>query len=209
MEEREAVIDIEQRPMGPTQAEIRHAHEDELDEIAALFGPALEGYRGTSADPVLEAYLHELVEGVRERWEVAEMYVAVVGGRIAGSVTFYPDVAREGWSNLPAGWAGFRALVVDPAARGGGIGRSLIERCLVRGKEVGATVLGIHSAELLRDAVRLYDALGFVRSPEFDLAASAAFPCNGDADVTAIAFRYELTAVGIGPRTVIQPGSTT
>jgi hypothetical protein len=51
---------------------LRLAREDELVTIGALFGPALEGYRGTAADPVLSAYLRDLVEGVRERWEVSE-----------------------------------------------------------------------------------------------------------------------------------------
>lgn len=171
---------------------IRLAREDELDIIGALFGPALEGYRGTDADTVVNAYLRDLVEGVRERWEVAETYVALVEGRVAGSVAFYQDVALEGWSNLPAGWTGFRALVVDPAARGVGVGRALVEQCLARGREVGAAVLGIHSADYLSHAVELYDRMGFVRCPEYDLAARAAFPVAGGADVIAIAFRYEL-----------------
>ena len=172
---------------------LRLAREDELDSIGALFGPALEGYRGTAADPVLSAYLRDLVEGVRERWEVSETYVALVdGARVVGSVAFYEDVALEGWSNLPAGWAGFRALVVDPAARGAGVGRALVEQCLVRGRESGAAILGIHSADYLSHAVQLYGRMGFVRCPEFDLPASAAFPVAGEDDTIAIAFRYEL-----------------
>lgn len=193
----------------PAPPVIRLAREDELAAVASLFGPALAGYRGTSADPVLEAYVRDLVEGVRARWQVAETYVALLDGRVVGSVVFYPDVALEGWSNLPAGWAGFRALVADPAVRGAGVGRALVERCLVRGREVGATVLGIHTADLLSHAVRLYERMGFVRCPEFDLAATVAFPVDGGARVTAIAFRYELTASPIGPLTVTVPGVTT
>ena len=189
---------------------IRRALEDELDAVAALFGPAIDGYRGTSADPVIDAYLCDLVDRVPERWEVAETYVAISEGRIVGSVAFYPDVALEGWCNFPSGWTGFRALVVDPAARGAGIGRARVERCLVRSRELGASVLGIHTADILSDAVRLYRGLGFVRCPEYDLATSVAFPVDG-AEVTAIAFRYELTvsSARTGPRTVIAPGSTT
>lgn len=193
---------------GRASLVVRRARGDELDAIAALFDPALAGYRGTSADPVLEAYLGDLVAGVRERADVAETYVALLGPRVVGSVAFYPDVALEGWSTFPAGWAGFRALVADPAARGTGVGRALVERCLARGRDVGAAVLGIHSADVLSHAVRLYERMGFVRCPEYDLAASVAFPVAG-ADVTAIAFRYDLTAVATGPRTVIVPGVTT
>ncbi|HET9242967.1 MAG TPA: GNAT family N-acetyltransferase [Gaiella sp.] len=181
------------RPGLSHTPKIRRAREDELGEIAALFPPALAPYRGTSADAALDGYLHELVDGVRSRWEGGECYVAVTAGRIVGSVVFYDDVTLEGWSNLPAGWAGFRALVVDPEARGAGIGRGLVERCLARARETGARVVGIHSAEVLSDAVRLYERLGFVRCPEYDLSAAVAFPVDTADDVAAIAFRYDLS----------------
>ena len=172
---------------------IRRAREDELGAIAALFPPALAPYRGTSADPVLDAYLDELVRGVRSRAQGGKCYVAVTAGRIVGSVVFYDDVTLEGWSNLPAGWAGFRALVVDPKARGAGVGRALVEHCLMRARETGASVLGIHTADVLSDAVRLYERLGFVRCPEHDLSAAVAFPVDTPDDVAAIAFRYDLS----------------
>jgi GNAT superfamily N-acetyltransferase len=209
-EERQDGIRVPSRPdPGRRRLTLRLAREDELVTIGTLFGPALEGYRGTAADPVLDAYLRDLVDGVRERWEVSETYIALVEGRVVGSVAFYQDVALEGWSNLPAGWAGFRALVVDPAARGVGVGRALVEQCLARGRDVGAAVLGIHSADYLSHAVELYDRMGFVRCPEFDLAAKVVFPTDSGADVTAIAFRYDLVGEPTGPRTVMEPGSTT
>jgi GNAT superfamily N-acetyltransferase len=181
------------RPGLAGTPEIRRAGEDELGEIAALFPPALRPYRGAGADQALDAYVDELVTGVRSRWEEGECYVAIAADRIIGSVVFYDDVALEGWSNLPAGWAGFRALVVDPHARGSGVGRALVERCLARARETGASVLGIHSADVLSDAVRLYDRLGFVRCPEYDLTAAVAFPVDAADDVAAIAFRYDLS----------------
>ena len=181
------------RPGLARTPEIRRAREDELVAIAALFPPALAPYRGNGADVVLEAYLRELVDGVRSRWEEGECYVAVTAERIVGAVAFYADVALEGWSNLPAGWAGFRALVVHPEARGAGVGRALVERCLARARETGASVLGIHSADVLSDAVRLYERLGFVRCPEYDLSAGVAFPVDAADDVAAIAFRHELS----------------
>jgi GNAT superfamily N-acetyltransferase len=173
------------------RASIRRAREHELDEIAALFGPALAPYRGSGADWIVDSYLAELVD-VRPRFEVGEVYVAAQDERILGTVAFYPDVVLEGWSNLPAGWAGFRALAVDPGARGGGIGRALVERCLARAKEVGAPALGIHTIALLADAVRLYERLGFVRCPEFDLRAADVFPADNADDMDGLAFRHDL-----------------
>jgi GNAT superfamily N-acetyltransferase len=190
MPEREAWIRTPRRP-DPTGFSIRLAVESELDDIAVLFAPALDPYRGSGSDWILDAYLADLVD-VRSRFETAETYIALRDERIVGSVAFYPDVVLEGWSSLPSGWAGFRALVVDPRARGAGIGRALVERCLERAREVGAPTLGIHTIPLLADAVRLYERLGFTRCPEFDLPAADVFPADGADDMMGPAFRYDL-----------------
>ena len=159
--------------------------------LASLFRPALEPYRGRGGDWIVDAYLAELMD-VRSRLTVGETYVATSEGRLVGSIVFYPDVALEGWSTFPAGWAGFRALVVDPAFRGAGIGRMLVELCLARGRDVGTPVLGIHTIALLDDAVKLYERIGFVRCPEFDMLAAEVFPTEGADDMRALAFRVDL-----------------
>lgn len=172
-------------------ASIRRARRDELDEVAALFAPALAPYRGSPRDWVLDGYLTDLLKVV-DRFDVAETWVGVEHGLIVGSIAFYPDVVLEGWSSFPAGWAGFRALAVHPDARGGGVGRRLVEHCIARAGEIGAPVLGIHTIELLADAVRLYERVGFVRCPEYDLRAADVFgPRDGD-DLNGQAFRYDL-----------------
>jgi GNAT superfamily N-acetyltransferase len=174
---------------GP-EPSIRCARSEELAEIAALFGPALAPYRGSARDWILDAYLADLLD-VAGRFEVAETYVGVQQGRVVGSIAFYPDVALEGWSSFPPGWAGFRALAVHPDARGTGIGRSLVETCLQRTAEVGAPTLGIHTIELLTDAVVLYERLGFARCAEYDLRARDVFGSTTDDDLTALAFRHD------------------
>ena len=122
---------------------IRPARARELREIAALFAPALEPYRGSGSDWILDPYLAELVD-VRPRFEEAEVLVAERDGRIVGTIAFYADVRFEGWSNLPAGWAGFRALAVAPRMRRVGIGKALVQRCIERtctsgGRRSGST----------------------------------------------------------------------
>jgi GNAT superfamily N-acetyltransferase len=191
-EQRRGGIRVHTRPDPPSQSlEIRIARDSELDTVAELFAPGLERYRGRGAEWILDAYLAELLD-VRSRFDVADTYVAAVDGRILGSIAFYRDVVLEGWSNLPAGWAGFRALVVHPDARGSGMGRRLVERCVLRAREVGAPALGIHTIELLDDAVRLYERLGFVRCPEFDMPAAHVFPSNDADDMVGLAFRYDV-----------------
>jgi GNAT superfamily N-acetyltransferase len=180
------------RPDPHRAAVVRLARPDDVDRIASLFAPALAPYRGKGADWIVDAYLAELVD-VRSRFDTAETYVATVGDRIVGTIAFYPDVALEGWSNLPQGWAGFRALAVDPAARGAGAGGLLVGHCIRRARVVGAPTLGIHTIELLADAVRLYERLGFVRCPAFDLRASDVFPSDDADDMVGLAFRHDLS----------------
>ena len=72
----------------------------ELDAVAALFGPAIDGYRGTSADLVIDAYLRDLVDGVPGRWEVAETYVAISAGR-RGLGRLLPGRRPRGLVQLP------------------------------------------------------------------------------------------------------------
>ena len=170
---------------------IRPARARELREIAALFAPALEPYRGSGSDWILDAYLAELVD-VRPRFEAAEVLVAERDERIVGTIAFYADVRHEGWSNLPAGWAGFRALAVPPRMRGAGIGQALVRRCIERTRNVGAETLGIHTISLLTDAVRLYQRLGFVRCPEFDLQAADVFPSENSDEMVVLAFRHDV-----------------
>ena len=170
---------------------VRRVRTDEFDAVAGLFAPGLAPYRGTDADPLLDAYLADL-EDIRPRFEVAEVYLALDGGRPVGSVSFYPDVRLEGWSTFPAGWSGFRALVVHPDERGSGIGRVLLETCIARTRAVGAPVLGLHTIELLADAVRLYERRGFVRCPEFDLRAVDVFPGSYSGAISSPAYKLEL-----------------
>jgi len=178
-------------------ASIRPARNSELDEIAGLFAPALAPYRGGVQDWILDAYLAELVD-VRPRFEEAEVLVAEHDGRIVGTIAFYPDVRLEGWSNLPAGWAGFRALAVAPRRRGTGIGQALVRRCIQRAREIGAETLGIHTISLLTDAVSLYQRLGFVRCPEFDLRAADVFTSDNADDMVGLAFRRDVESPGTG-----------
>ena len=156
-----------------------------------MFASALRPYRGSGSDWVLDAYLAELVD-VRPRFDEAEVLVAERDGRIVGTVAFYADVRLEGWSNLPAGWAGFRALAVHPRMRGAGIGEALVHRCVERTRDVGAETLGIHTIAVLTDAVRLYGRVGFVRCPEFDLRAADIFPSENADEMVGLAFRLDV-----------------
>ncbi|WP_409331797.1 GNAT family N-acetyltransferase [Trujillonella humicola] len=64
--------------------------------------------------------------------------------------------------------AAFRMLVVDPAARGAGIGELLVRECLARARAAGKTTMVLSTDPRMRAAHRLYERLGFRRLPERD-----------------------------------------
>lgn len=97
----------------------------------------------------------------------ATVLVAEQDGAVVGAVT----VATRGgeWAEQAVpGEAVIRMLVVDPAARGAGIGQALVRACLDRARADGCTVVRLSSQEEMRAAHRIYEDLGFVRTPGFD-----------------------------------------
>lgn len=154
--------------------EVRRVRPDEYEEagrITALayseFGPK------TSADPSLrkreddawQEYFERLSD-VRARAEMAMVLVAVEDGRVLGSVTLELD-DRVSLTHGPLGpdQAHIRMLGVDPSARGRGVGRALMERCVSESRTVGKTMLTLNTTGLMKDAQRMYESMGFTRGP--------------------------------------------
>jgi ribosomal protein S18 acetylase RimI-like enzyme len=93
---------------------------------------------------------------------VGELIVRVYldGGFIA-SDSPYAEITDEGEAE-------FRMLVVDPAARGRGLGEALVRACIERARALGSPRLRLSTLPLMTAAHRLYERLGFVRTPERD-----------------------------------------
>ena len=104
---------------------------------------------------------------VDRRTSTATVLVAVLDGHLVGSVTVataggeYAELAGEGEAVI-------RMLVTDPAARGAGAGTALVEACLAQARAAGCTVVRLSTQEKMAAAGRIYERLGFVRTPERD-----------------------------------------
>src|SRR4029453_7697332 len=113
-----------------TGTEVRAAGPADLPAVRRVLLAAYQEYAATLPPAMFGRYLSD-IRGGGPGAGAGELLVAEPGGRVVGTVTFYPDAAGEelGW---PAGWAGLRALGVEPRARGLGIGLALLEACLER-----------------------------------------------------------------------------
>lgn len=117
----------------------------------------------TADDP----YVREL-QDVAGRAGATELLVAVDGaGGLVGSVTFAPPGSSYG-EITGAGEAGCRMLAVAAAGRCRGIGAALVRACVARAQRYGCARVRLSSTPAMTAAHRLYEQLGFVRTPEHD-----------------------------------------
>ncbi|ALC20953.1 GNAT family N-acetyltransferase [Streptomyces pristinaespiralis] len=115
-------------------------------------------------DPYLE-----VLRDVAGRAARAEVYVAVdERGTLLGGVAFVP--AGGPFADIAGpGEAEFRMLAVAAAARGRGAGEALVRTCVERARATpGCVRLVLSTQPTMYAAHRIYDRLGFVRTPDRD-----------------------------------------
>jgi len=97
--------------------------------------------------------------------KTGEIIVVEDGSRIVGAVAYVGPKAPKAAFFDPA-WPVIRMLVVDPAARGKGIGRQLTEECLRRAERDQSGVIALHTTPIMTVALPMYLRMGFVRVGE-------------------------------------------
>lgn len=100
-------------------------------------------------DPTTDA-LYELFQAKGAFYFVAELNGAIVGG---GGI--YPTDA------LPEATCELVKMYLLPHARGTGLGRTLIEKCLATAKEYGYKQVYLESMPELKQALKIYAKFGF------------------------------------------------
>jgi ribosomal protein S18 acetylase RimI-like enzyme len=142
---------------------VRRARDAELPAVGRL---TVDAYRGDGFLTADDAYVAELADA-ETRARKAELWVAVDGGSVLGSVTFclpgtpFAELAKPNEGE-------FRMLGVAPSARRRGVAEALVRRCIERSRELGHDALVLCSMRQMSSAHRLYERLGFRRLPERD-----------------------------------------
>jgi GNAT superfamily N-acetyltransferase len=170
---------------------IRPAMSHELPDLAVTIAAAFETFRGTLPDRILYRYIAFSAD-IGQHAGRGDIMVLESEGKIAGTVVYYANAGTEGLG-MPSAWAGFRTLAVHPKERGHGFGRSLVEYCIGRARSEGARTVGLHTADFMKDAVAIYRRMGFKRTPEYDLKASAVLGLDpAEADILVTAYKLKL-----------------
>lgn len=92
--------------------------------------------------------------------KAGEIVVAEQDGRLVGAVAYIGPGKPKAEFFRPE-WPIMRMLVVSPEARGHGVGRALAQECLNRAKRDGASVIALHTSELMQVALPMYQRMGF------------------------------------------------
>ncbi|MFF3499131.1 GNAT family N-acetyltransferase [Streptomyces sp. NPDC003247] len=168
-------MDIRIREAEPSE----HAGLGDLTARAYLDDGLLDYGEGDAYLPVLK--------DVAARAAAATVLVAVAGDLLLGGVTFVPgpgpvaDIARPGEAEI-------RALAVAREQRGRGAGEALVRACVERARTTrGCTAVVLSSQRAMHTAHRLYERLGFVRTPERDWN-----PVPHLDDITLLTYRLTL-----------------
>lgn len=150
---------------------IREIQPEDNPFIAKIIRTALEEYDeakpGTVyTDPTTDE-LYETFSGTQK----SGYFIAELNGKVIGGSGIYPT------KNLPKGYAELVKIYLKSEFRGKGIGKQLMDRSVAYAKEQGYTHLYLESFPSLKEAIHLYEKIGFKILPE-PLGDSGHFACD-------------------------------
>ncbi|HKZ05949.1 MAG TPA: GNAT family N-acetyltransferase [Methylomirabilota bacterium] len=167
---------------------LRDAGPGDQEAVRALTLAAYAEY-ADALGPMWPPYRDNILQTLA-RVAPAQQIVAARDGALVGAVLLYPHGAplpTQADAGALARWPEVRLLAVPPVHRGQGIAEALMRECVRRARAAGATSLTLHTTDMMRTAMRLYERLGFDREPALDFS-----PAPG---ITVKGFRLALEAV--------------
>lgn len=144
---------------------VRPARPDEYEPVGEL---TVDAYVGGGLVSPESSYVNTLRDAA-DRAAKSELLVAEVEDEVVGAVAYCPPGSP--YANIAGpDEAEFRMLAVKESARGRGVGRALVAACADRARAAGLVCLRLSTQSDMDAAQRLYERMGFVRTPERDWA---------------------------------------
>lgn len=162
----------ERQPGGP----VRLAVPEDAAQIAAALRRSFAEYESSYTPAAFSATV-STPEQILERMREGPVWVAVENGTIVGTVAAVPRAKT----------LYIRGMAVDPAMRGRGTGRALLEHVEEFATQNGFERLLLSTTPFLLSAIRLYEKHGFRRNDAgpHDLLGTPLFTMVKDLNPTA------------------------
>ena len=152
---------------------IRNADPSEFEEIGKLMVSVysqLDGFPKPHEQPNYYKLLSNVGEFVAKP-ETEILVATSTEGKLAGTVVYFGDIkyyGSGGTATQETNTAGFRLLAVDPATRGHGVAKLLVNECIQKAKTKNLKQVIIHTTMAMQTAWKMYEQIGFRRSEDLD-----------------------------------------
>jgi putative acetyltransferase len=134
---------------------VRHIEQKDNKALASIIRKSLEEFgaakKGTVYFDDTTDHLFELFQSTPQSF----YFVAELNGQLIGGAGIFPT------ENLPDGYCELVKMYLAKEARGLGLGRMMIDRCLQTAKEIGFKKVYLESMPELKKAVSVYEKFGF------------------------------------------------
>lgn len=166
---------------------IRIANSSELKYIGEMMIQSYSSLEGFPKEEEMPAY-YDMIRNVGDLQlnENIDIYVSELENEIAGAVVFIKDMGDYGSGGIATSIlnaSGFRLLTVSLKHQGKGIGKSLVNFCISKGKEIEVEQLIIHTTKPMKQAWGMYRKMGFKRNESLDFM-------HDNIDVFGFSFYY-------------------
>jgi putative acetyltransferase len=133
---------------------IRHIQRSDNQDLARIIRQALTEF---GADRPGTVFFDPTTDDLSSLFTItgSTYYVAEANGTVLGGAGIYPSMG------LPPGTGELVKMYLNPASRGKGIGKKLMERCLRFARDQGYKSVYLETLPQLSKAVAVYEAFGF------------------------------------------------
>ena len=155
--------------------EIREILRNEYELLGQLMVEVYSNLDGFPTQDEQPSYYEMLANmGNFSDQEGTQVLVAISAeGKMVGGVVYFGDMAKYGsggTATAERNASGIRLLGVDPKSRGAGVGKALTNACIQLARDSGHSQVILHTTQAMQVAWRLYEKMGFERSPDLDFA---------------------------------------